>query len=134
MIVVDASAALAALLNAGPARDLLARERLHAPHLVDSEVANGLRRMVAAERLGAAAGWAALDAFRRLGVTRYAVFPFLERVWELRGNVSAYDASYVALAELLGCSLLTADGRLGRAPGLRCAVTVVPGTGAASAS
>ncbi len=127
MIVVDASAALVALLNAGPARDLLANERLHAPHLVDSEVASGLRRLVMAERIGGAAGWAALDAFRRLGVTRYAVFPFLERVWELRENVSAYDASYVALAELLGCSLLTADGRLSRAPGLRCAVTVVPG-------
>jgi predicted nucleic acid-binding protein len=60
-------------------------------------------------------------------MTRYPVFAMLARVWELRDNLSPYDASYVALAELLGCSLLTADGRLSRAPCLRCPVTVVPG-------
>lgn len=126
MIVVDASAALSALLNAGPARSALASEQLHAPHLIDSEVASGLRRKVAAQRLDADAGWTALDTLRRLGMTRYPVFALLDRVWELRDNLSAYDASYVALAELLGCSLLTADGRLGRAPGPRCPITVVP--------
>lgn len=127
MIVVDASAALSALLNAGPARRALASEQLHAPHLIDSEVANGLRRRVAAQDLEAAAGWAALNAMRRLGMTRYPGFSILDRVWELRDNLSAYDASYVALAELLDCNLLTADARLGRAPGIRCPVTVVPG-------
>ena len=126
MIVVDASAALSALLNAGPARSALASEQLHAPHLIDSEVASGLRREVAAQRLDADAGWTALDTLRRLGMTRYPVFALLDRVWELRENLSAYDASYVALAELLGCSLMTADGRLGRAPGPRCPITVVP--------
>jgi predicted nucleic acid-binding protein len=126
VIVVDASAALSALLNAGPARSALASEQLHAPHLIDSEVASGLRRKVAAQRLDADAGWTALDTLRRLGMTRYPVFALLDRVWELRDNLSAYDASYVALAELLGCSLLTADGRLGRAPGPRCPITVVP--------
>ena len=59
-------------------------------------------------------------------MTRYPVFALLDRVWELRDNLSAYDASYVALAELLGCSLLTADARLSRAPGIRCPITVVP--------
>jgi predicted nucleic acid-binding protein len=127
VIVVDASAALSALLNAGPARRALASEQLHAPHLLDSEVANGLRRQVAAQKLEAAAGWAALDTMRRLGITRYPVFAMLDRVWGLRDNLSAYDASYVALAELLDCNLLTADARLGRAPGIRCPVTVVPG-------
>ena len=126
MIVVDASAALAALLNAGPAREALGGEQLHVPHLVDPEVASGLRRRVAAEQIAADAGWAALDAWRRLGMTRYAVHTLLDRVWELRDNLSAYDASYVALAELLGCSLLTADGRLGRATGVRCPITIVP--------
>lgn len=126
MIVVDASAALSALLNAGPARRLLGDELMHAPHLVDPEVANGLRRMVAARRLEADAAWAALDAWRRLAITRYAVFSLLDRVWELRENVSAYDASYVALAELLRCPLVTADARLARAPGTRCTITVVP--------
>lgn len=127
MVVVDASAALAALLNDGPARHALGGEQLHVPHLVDLEVASALRRRVAAQLLGAEAGWTALDGWRRLGMTRYAVHALLDRVWELRDNLSAYDASYVALAELLGCSLLTADGTLGRAPGVRCPVTIVPG-------
>lgn len=126
MIVVDASAALSALLNAGPARRALADERLHAPHLIDSEVANGLRRGVGARRLEADAAWTALDRWRRLGMTRYPVFSLLGRVWELRENVSAYDASYIALAELLDCSLLTGDARLARAPGTGCPITVVP--------
>jgi len=126
VIVVDASAALSALLNAGAARDAVASEQLHAPHLIDSEVASGLRLRVSAQRLDGAAGWLALDTWRRLGMTRYPVFTLLERVWEIRDNLSAYDASYVALAELLGCSLLTADARLSRAPGVRCPITVLP--------
>lgn len=124
--MVDASAALSALLNAGTARSSLASEQLHVPHLIDSDVASGLRRMVNAQQLDPASGWAALDAFRRLGMTRYPVFALLDRVWELRDNVSAYDASYVALAELLECNLLTGDARLSRAPGIRCPITVVP--------
>lgn len=126
MIVVDASAALSALLNAGPARQALSGEQLHVPHLVDSEVASGLRRQVRAGHLDSDAGWTALDTWRRLGMTRYPVFALLDRVWELRDNLSAYDAGYVALAELLDCALVTADSRLARAPGIRCAVTVVP--------
>ncbi len=126
MIVVDASAALSALLNAGPARRALAAEQVHVPHLIDSEIASGLRRRVAARQMSPDAGWSALDAWRHLGVTRYPVFAILDRVWQLRDNLSAYDASYVALAELVDCGLLTADGRLGRAPGIRCPVTVLP--------
>lgn len=126
MIVVDASAALSGLLNAGPARRALANEQLHVPHLVDSEVANGLRRKVAAQQLSVTDGWRVLNTWRRLGMTRYPAFGLLDRVWELRGNLSAYDASYVALAEQLDCGLLTADARLSRAPRIRCAVTVVP--------
>jgi predicted nucleic acid-binding protein len=127
VIVVDASAALSALLNAGPARRALADQQVHAPHLIDIEVASGLRRTVHAERLSADAGWAALHTFRRLGVTRYPSAALLDRVWDLRENLSAYDACYVALAEFLECDLLTADARLSRAPGVRCAMTVVPG-------
>lgn len=113
-------------MNAGPARESLAGEQVHAPHLIDSEVASGLRRHVATGRLGAEHGWAALDAWRRLGLTRYATHGLLERVWELRSNLNAYDAGYVALAESLGCVLVTADARISRAPGLRCSITVVP--------
>lgn len=126
MIVVDASAALSALLNTGPARVTLANEQLHAPHLVDSEVASGLRRHVAAGRIAANAGWTALDTWRRLGLTRYPTHGLLERIWALRDSLSAYDAAYVALAESLDCSLLTADARLSHAPGIRCPTTVAP--------
>jgi len=126
VIVVDASAALSALLNAGPARQTLADEQLHVPHLIDAEVASGLRRRVIARQLDAEVAWTALDTWRRLGMTRYPMLSLLGRVWELRDNVSAYDASYVALAEQIDCALLTADGRLGRAAGIRCAITIVP--------
>lgn len=126
MIVVDASAALAALLNAGTARRIIAAEQIHVPHLIDSEIASGLRRKVAAGQVKSDVAWGALDTWRRLGMTRYPVFAVLDRVWQLRDNLSASDASYVALVESLGCVLLTADGRLGRAPGIRCPVTVVP--------
>jgi predicted nucleic acid-binding protein len=126
VIVVDASAALSALVNDGPARRSLATEQLHVPHLVDSEVANGLRRLVAARQLTAGGGWTALARWRRLGMTRYPTFGLLDRVWELRDNVSTYDAAYVALAEQLGCALLTADARLSRISAAGCSVTVVP--------
>jgi predicted nucleic acid-binding protein len=126
VIVVDASAALSALLNDGPARHALATDQLHAPHLVDSEVAGGLRRAVAAHQIEAHAGWRALDTWRRLGLTRYGVHPLLQRMWELRDNVTAYDAGYIALAESLNCALITADAKLSHAPGMRCPITVVP--------
>jgi predicted nucleic acid-binding protein len=126
VIVVDASAALSALLHNGPARRALADEQMHVPHLIDPEVANGLRRRVAAGQMHADAAWTAVHVWQQLGMTRYPMFASLERVWELRENVSAYDASYIALAELLDCDLLTADARLARAPGTRCAITIVP--------
>lgn len=126
MIVIDASAALSGLLHDGRARRLLAEERVHAPHLIDSEVASALRRKVSAGQLVADVGSTVLQVWQRLGVTRHPTVAMLGRLWELRENVSAYDASYVALAEALDCPLVTADGRLARAPGLRCPITVVP--------
>ncbi|RZT87664.1 putative nucleic acid-binding protein [Pseudonocardia sediminis] len=125
--MVDASLALSALLSDGPARRVLATERLHAPHLVDHEVASGLRRKSLAGQIEDSSAVAALRTWQRMGINRYPGFPLLERVWELRQNVSAYDASYVALAELLDCALVTGDARLARAPGIRCVTTVVPG-------
>lgn len=123
---VDAAAAVSALLNDGPARRSLATEQLHAPHLIDAEVASGLRRLVAAEQLRAEDAWAALRVWQRLGLTRYPIVSLLDRVWARRESLSAYDATYVALAELLGCAVLTADVRLARAPALGCVVTLVP--------
>lgn len=126
MIVIDASAAAAALLNDGQARRLIAIEAVHAPHLVDAEVVSVLRRQVAAGLLNSAKARRALDVWSRIGLIRYAALPLLDRVWELRDAVSAYDAMYVALAENLDCALVTADARLSRANGPRCAITVVP--------
>lgn len=127
MIVLDASAAVVALVNGGQARRILAEETLHAPHLVDAEVSSALRRLVGNQTLSAGDGLRCVEVWQRIGVIRYPAAPLLGRVWELRDTVTAYDAQYVALAEILGCALVTADGRLSRAPGLRCVVTVVPG-------
>jgi predicted nucleic acid-binding protein len=126
VIVVDASAAISGLLNAGEARRRLGADQVHIPHLIDSEVASGLRRRALAGAISAQDGWNALDRWRRLAMTRCAMHTLLDRVWELRENLSAYDAGYVALAEALDCALLTADARLSRAPGIRCPVTVLP--------
>jgi predicted nucleic acid-binding protein len=126
VIVLDASAAVSALLRGGPARAALAAEVVHVPHLVDIEVLSALRRCASSGQVADSAAADALDTWRRLGVTRYPVVGLLNRIWELRANVTAYDAAYVALAETLGCAVVTADARLARAPGLRCPVTVVP--------
>jgi predicted nucleic acid-binding protein len=127
VIVLDASAAVSALLNIGAARTAVAEESIHVPHLIDAEIAHALRRQVLTRALAPDDGWAALDTWRRLGIVRHPVVALLDRVWQLRANASSYDACYLALAEALDCSLLTADARLGRVPGLRCPVTVVPG-------
>lgn len=127
MIVVDASAALPALLNAGLARQALSSQQVLGHQLIDVEVASGLRRLVHRGELNADASRTALDVWARLGLIRHPVYGLLARVWQLRVNLSAHDAAYVALAEHLDYALLTCDGRLSRAPGLRCAVTLVPG-------
>ena len=126
MIVVDASAAIAGLLNDGPARRSLAAEQLHVPHLIDTEVASGLRRLVIGRLMTEKQGRTTLDTWRRLAATRYPAHGLLERIWALRENLTAYDAGYVALAEQLDCSVVTADARLAAAPGIRCPVTLVP--------
>jgi predicted nucleic acid-binding protein len=126
MIVLDASAAVQALLNDGQARHLVAAESLHAPHLVDAEVLSALRRLIGAGTLTADDGARCVNTWSGIGLIRYAAGPLLERIWELRQTISAYDAMYVALAEQLDCALVTADDRLSGAPGLRCAVTVLP--------
>ena len=126
MIVTDSSAGLSALLHAGPARELLAREQIHAPHLIDIEIAGAVRRGALAGTWTVARGWRVLKTWGELGVIRYGANTLLPRIWQLRDNLSAYDATYVALAEALACPLVTADGRLSRAAGVRCTVTVVP--------
>lgn len=125
MIVVDASVAVLGLVNDGDARAQLATEALAAPHLVDSEVAHALRAQVLRGDIAAIDGERALDRWAHLGVERLGVVGLLPRVWELRNNLTAYDATYVAIAEALGCSLVTADRRMANAAGPRCPITVV---------
>lgn len=125
MMVVDASAAVLGLLNDGDARRSLASEAVAVPHLVDSEVANALRAQVLRRTVGEEDARTALDRWARLGIRRMPVVGLLARVWELRENLTAYDATYVALAEAIGCELLTADRRLASAPGPLCRIVVV---------
>lgn len=125
MIVLDASVAVLAILQRGASRDRLAADDLHVPHLTDVEVAQALRAQVIRGTIPHPAASDALDGWNRLAMHRYAALDLLPRVWELRNDLSAYDATYVALAERLGCPLLTADRRLAAAPEPRCAIEVV---------
>lgn len=125
MIVADASVVLDALMGAAPARAALEGQELFAPHLVDPEVVSAVRRGVTADRLTTGTAVVILSALRRLGITRYPVYGLTERIWELRDNLTPYDASYIAVAEALECPLVTADARIAGAAGIRCPVTVV---------
>jgi predicted nucleic acid-binding protein len=98
---------------------------LHVPHLADIEVAQALRRYAREGELKPQEAVVALEDFRALDIQRHAHEPLLSRIWELRMNLSAYDAVYVALAEALETRLLTCDGRLARAPGLKQRVELV---------
>jgi len=125
MVVIDASVQVDALLAAGPARGRLASDNLQAPELIDAELLSVLRRLVLAEKLPEGHALQALATADRLGLRRHPSRSLWPRAWELRTNLSAYDALDVALAEQLNAPLLTADARLARAPGLRCPVEVV---------
>lgn len=128
MIVVDASVVAPALADDGGdgdrARDHLRGERLIAPALIDLEVLSVVRRAARSGRLADRRARQALDDLAALALRRAPHLPLLPRIWELGENLSAYDAAYVALAEAVGADLLTADGRLHRAPGLRCNVVL----------
>jgi predicted nucleic acid-binding protein len=126
VIVIDASAAVLGLLNDGDARSMLRDGPVACPHLVDSEVAHALRAQVLRGDVEADDARRAIETWGRLGIERIGVQGLLPRIWELRDNVSADDATYVAVAEALEAPLVTADGRLARAPGPRCTISVVP--------
>jgi len=129
VIVLDASVVVTGLLVAGPAgeaaRDVLRSGPLHAPHLLDVEATSAIRRWVLSGRLSVEGARMSLRDLQDLGVDRHAHEPLLARALDLGDAVSTYDAMYVALAELLDVSLVTADHRLARVPGLNCPVTLL---------
>jgi len=129
-LVVDASIAVAALTDSGPigawARALLQSKSLAAPHLMPAEAGNILRRLSLTRDITADGASMAYAELMTLRVELFSYGPLASRVWELRGNATAYDAWYVALAEALGARLATLDLRLSRASGPRCDFAVPP--------
>lgn len=123
MIVLDSSAAVDFLIGSDVGGWVDARLRnvdeVHAPHLLDVEVLGALRRGVQTAALSRRRAEEALADFEELRVRRYPHFPFLARMWELRQNLTAPDAAFVALAEALALPLLTTDRALASAPGPR---------------
>jgi len=129
VIVVDASVVAVALGDDGSdGRRLRARlrgERLLAPQLMDLEVLSVWRRLVSVEAMTPRRARLAVDDLAAIPVERAPHDKLTRRCWELRHNLTAYDAAYVALAEILEITLVTADRRMANAPGLRCDVEVI---------
>ncbi len=128
MIVAEASVLVVALADDGPdgdqARARLHGERLTVPELADLEVASVLRRQRKAGLLDARRARLALDDLAALPARRAPHRPLLPRCWELRDNLTIYDAAYVALAEAMNVTLLTGDQKLATAPGPRCPIEI----------
>ena len=128
MIVIDASALLELLVGGTPraariaTRVLHPNESLHGPHLIDLEVASVLRGLEAKGQLSLAEAARAIANMVALDLTRSQHDLLLPRVWQRRGNLTAYEAAYIALAENLGSPLVTCDARLAAAPGNRARV------------
>jgi predicted nucleic acid-binding protein len=129
MLIVDASClyeVVADTARAEAVRAHLATDEDHAaPHLIDVEVANVIRRDHMLGRLDRTAAQQAIDDLQDWPAERFGHRSLLGRAWELRDSVRGWDAFYVALAEVLEAPLVTADARLGRVTGLRCRVQVV---------
>jgi predicted nucleic acid-binding protein len=130
LIVLDASALLDLLLGTTSGWRLAERIRpfeisLHAPHLIDIEVTQAVRKYVLSGSVSAERGRLALRHLADLDLERYPHTPLLPRIWALRENLTAYDAAYVALAEVLDATLLTSDRCLAAAPGILADVELI---------
>jgi predicted nucleic acid-binding protein len=131
-VVLDSSAVVALLADAGPTgvwvKNLTASAVLFAPHLLRFEAGNILRRQSQAGILDASAATLAHIDLLALPIELYPYEALADRAWELRANITIYDAAYVALAELLAAPLITLDGRLARSPGPRCHIVTYNGS------
>jgi predicted nucleic acid-binding protein len=131
VLVVDTSAVVAALTGRPPPVELTGRlgagEDLAAPHLLDVEFLHALRRLVQVGQLSEDRAADARDDFAALAVIRYGHTMVADRIWELRGGLTADDATFVALAELLDAPLVTCDARLARASGHHATVELYQG-------
>lgn len=129
MLVVDASVIAPVVADGGPdgirLRARLRDEQLAAPDLLRLEVLSVIRRQFQVGTIDATQSERAVTHLLDLPIATYPTEPLLHRCWQLRDNLTAYDACYIALAETLGCILLTADARLARAPGSRCPIEVI---------
>jgi predicted nucleic acid-binding protein len=130
MIVVDASALLEFLLQTSLGARVEARlfgeeDELHAPHLLDVEIAQGLRRLVRTGEVSSGRAEEAIADLTDLDLLRHAHVDLLDRAWKLRDNISAYDAMYVALAEAIEAPIVTCDSPLAEAPGHRARIEVI---------
>ena len=129
MIVLDASAVVELLLDMSLAPQIEARvgedSSLHAPAVLDLEVTQTVRRVCVSGQVPAERGSQAIADLADLPVRRYPHLPLLARIWQLRGNVSAYDAAYIALAEALAAPLVTRDRRLAATRGHRATIELV---------
>lgn len=119
IVVVDSSAIVNVLIDADPAELVaeVAMNELAAPHLLDFEVLNVLRRLVHRGEVSEKDAVEARRLFASMNIIRYAADGVAERVWALRHNLTSYDASYVALAEVLDAPLLTCDAKMAKAAG-----------------
>ncbi len=130
MIVVDASVLVDALVDDGPVGDAARAELSRDPHWAAPghlliEVMSVIRGKVLAGKLDLPRAQEAIEVLPSLVIDELNATMLLDRMWRLRGNVSAYDAAYVAAAELLACPLVTGDGRLAKASGVRCEIRLV---------
>lgn len=130
MIVLDASAVVELLLHTPASAPVFDRvsdpsESLHAPHLLSIEVSQVMRRFTRAGAIESETAESCLTDLRELDITRYEHESLLPRIWELRENLSAYDAAYIALAEALRAPLVTFDERIARAPGHTAEVEIL---------
>jgi predicted nucleic acid-binding protein len=132
VLVLDSSAAVHVLTHRPANPDLLhrlaAENDLGAPHLIDIELLHALRRLVRTGKITEERAHDARADFDDLPIIRYPHAGVADRIWALRHNLTPYDAVFVAIAELIGCPLVTSDERLGRAAGHTATVEVYPHT------